>query len=115
MNLFDIVSYCFLLAGSVFSVIGGIGLIRLPEFYSRMHGGGITDAMGAGLLLIGLMVLAGPTLVAFKLFVILFFLIVASPSSCHALAKSALTQGLRPELDVDSDVELPSIGGGKVK
>lgn len=93
---------CFLLiAGAVFSIIGGVGLVRLPEFFSRMHGGGITDTMGAGLIMIGLIFLSGPTLATFKLAVILFFLTVTSPSSCHALAKSAISHGLKPELDVD--------------
>lgn len=109
MIAFEIASYFFLIAGATFSIVGGIGLVRLPEFYSRMHGGGITDTMGAGLVLIGLILLAGPTLVAFKLFVIMFFLTITSPSSCHALAKSALSKGLRPELDLESDVELPLI------
>lgn len=108
MIVLEIASYFFLIGGSVFSVIGGIGLVRLPEFFSRMHGGGITDTMGAGLVMIGLMLLAGPTLAAFKLLVILFFLVVTSPSACHALAKSAVMKGLRPELDVPSDIPLPT-------
>lgn len=95
----QVVGVILLLAGAVFSVIGGIGIVRLPEFYSRMHGSGITDTMGAGLVLVGLMFLSGSFLVAFKLFVILFFLMVTSPSSCHALAHSALAHGLEPVLD----------------
>jgi len=89
----------FLITGSIFAVIGGIGIVRLPEFYSRMHGSGITDTLGAGLILIGLMLLSGSLLVAFKLLVILFFLTVTSPSSCHALAHSALAHGIKPVLD----------------
>ncbi len=52
ITLFIIGRACLLL-GSIFAVIGGIGLLRLPDFYSRMHGGGITDTLGAGLILIG--------------------------------------------------------------
>ncbi len=115
MIVLEIASYFFLIAGALFSIIGGIGLVRLPEFYSRMHGGGITDTMGAELVLIGLILLAGPTLVAFKLLVILFFLTITSPSSCHALAKSALSKGLRPELDVKNDVQLPMLGEGNAE
>ncbi len=95
----QVIGVILLLAGAAFSVIGGIGIVRLPEFYSRMHGAGITDTMGAGLVLVGLMFLSGSFLVAFKLFVILFFLTVTSPSSCHALAHSALAHGLKPVLD----------------
>jgi multicomponent Na+:H+ antiporter subunit G len=89
-----------LISGSVFAIIGGFGICRLPEFYSRMHGAGLTDTMGAGLILAGLMVQAGLSLVTFKLLIILFFVLVTSPSSCHALARSALARGLKPELDV---------------
>lgn len=106
MIFLEIIGCFFLIAGALFSIIGGVGLVRLPEFFSRMHGGGITDTMGAGLVVIGLMFLAGPTLTAFKLVVILFFLTVTSPSSCHALAKSAITHGLKPELDVENDIPL---------
>ena len=95
-----LVSGGLLVGGSVFAMIGGLGICRLPEFYSRMHGAGITDTMGAGLILLGLMVQAGVSLVTFKLVIILFFLLVTSPSSCHALARSALARGLDPELDV---------------
>ena len=103
-----------LIAGGVFAIIGGIGIVRLPEFYSRLHGGGITDTAGAGLILIGLMLRSGVSLVTVKLAMILFFLMVASPSSCHALAKAALHWGVEPVLDTlplatrrtsDSDVD----------
>jgi multicomponent Na+:H+ antiporter subunit G len=115
MILLEIASYFFLIGGSAFSMIGGIGLVRLPEFYSRMHGGGITDTLGAGLLIVGLMLLAGPTLASFKLLVILFFMVVTSPSSCHALAKSALLKGLKPQLDIHTDVSLPTVDGAQSK
>ena len=94
-----VVSWICLVGGAYFSVIGGIGIVRLPEFYSRMHGGGITDTLGAGLIVVGLIFQAGISLVTFKLLAILFFLTVTSPSSCHALARSALAHGLQPVLD----------------
>ena len=97
MSLFlDILSWACILTGSLFAVVGGIGIVRLPDFYTRLHGGGITDTMGAGLLLLGLMFQAGMTLVTIKLMMILFFLFVTSPTSCHALANSALAHGLEP-------------------
>jgi multicomponent Na+:H+ antiporter subunit G len=99
-SIFWLITAVLLISGSIFSIIGGIGICRLPEFFSRMHGAGITDTMGAGMILLGLMVQAGVSLVTFKLIVILFFLLVTSPSSCHALAQSAIAHGLEPELDV---------------
>ena len=53
----DLVSMVLLLAGSAFVLIGGIGVLRLPDFYTRIHGAGITDTLGAGLVLLGLPVL----------------------------------------------------------
>ena len=101
MMILDLLSWFFLITGALFSMIGGLGIIRLPEFYSRMHGGGITDTLGAGLIVAGLMFQGGLSLSTLKLVMILFFLIVTSPTACHALAKSALSQGLKPELEND--------------
>ena len=97
-----IVSWALLLTGSFFAIVGGIGIVRLPEFFSRLHGGGITDTLGAALIIIGLCFAAGGWLVVAKLLMILFFLFVTSPSSCHALARSALSQGVMPVLEIDS-------------
>ena len=89
-SVIEVTTWALLMAGSVFAVIGGIGLLRLPDLFSRMHAAGITDTLGAGLLLAGLMVHAGFSLVTFKLICVLFFMLVASPTSTHALAKAAL-------------------------
>jgi multicomponent Na+:H+ antiporter subunit G len=94
----DVLSWILLVAGSLFAVVGGVGLLRLPDFYSRMHGAGMTDTMGATLILTGLMFQAGLTLVTIKLLMILFFLLVTSPTSTHALARSAIAHGLKPRL-----------------
>jgi len=115
MILLAILVWIFLIAGSFFAIVGGIGIVRLPEFFSRLHGGGITDTLGAGLIMIGLLIhgisgifaqpetqLMGHVLTTFKLLMILFFLTVTSPTSCHALAKSALTQGLKPVLEIET-------------
>ena len=96
MIVLEIISWIFLLAGSFFSIVGGIGIVRLPEFYSRLHGGGVTDTLGAALILIGLCFQIVNGFILAKLLMILFFLMVSSPSSCHALARSALSQGVEP-------------------
>lgn len=97
----DILSWIFLLLGSFFAIVGGIGIVRLPEFFSRLHGGGVTDTAGAGFIIVGLLFQSDGALVVAKLLIILFFLLVTSPASCHALAKSALLQGLVPVLEHD--------------
>ena len=96
--ILDVVSWICLIAGSLFCIIGGIGLLRLPDFYSRMHGAGITDTLGAALVLIGLMFQAGLTLVTVKLVMILAILWLTSPTSTHAIAKAAIQSGLKPLL-----------------
>jgi multicomponent Na+:H+ antiporter subunit G len=97
----DILTGICLLAGSVFAIIGGIGILRLPDLFARMHGAGITDTLGAGLILLGLMIEGGVSLVTVKLIMILVFLWISSPTSTHALARSALAHGVRPRLAGD--------------
>lgn len=94
----DLASWALLLLGSAFAVIGGVGMLRLPDFYTRMHGASLTDTLGAGLILIGLMLQAGFSLVTVKLVLILAFIFFTSPTSAHALAKAALGSGLKPLL-----------------
>ncbi|MFT5301359.1 MAG: multicomponent Na+:H+ antiporter subunit G [Mariniblastus sp.] len=100
--ILTILTWIFLLGGSFFAIVGGIGIVRLPEFFSRLHGGGITDTLGAGLIVTGLLFQEGISLTTAKLIMILFFLMVTSPTSCHALAKSALAQGLKPILEINT-------------
>jgi len=92
----DVLSWALLLGGSFFMVTGGIGLLRLPDFYTRIHAAGMTDTMGSWLILAGLMLQAGLTLVTLKLVLVLFFLVATSPLASHALAKAAWLHGLEP-------------------
>ncbi len=101
---FDMVSWICLVAGSLFCVIGGIGMLRMPDFYARGHSAGLTDTGGAGLILLGLMFQAGLTLVTVKLLMVLLFLYVTSPTATHALAKAAYAGGVRFAKSDDADV-----------
>jgi len=92
----EVLSWVMILSGSVFVIIGGVGLLRLPDFYTRIHAAGITDTLGSWLILIGLMLHEGFTLNAAKLAMLLFFLLATSPLSSHALAKAAFMRGLDP-------------------
>jgi multicomponent Na+:H+ antiporter subunit G len=94
----EILSWILLVAGGCFVIVGTLGVLRLPDMFARMHGAGITDTLGAGLVLGGLMLQAGPTLVAVKLAIILLFLLLTSPVSTHALARAALADGARPQV-----------------
>lgn len=104
----EILTWVLLVSGSCFALVGGLGLLRLPDFFTRMHGGGMTDTLGAWLVLSGLMVHAGFSLVTVKLALILFFLLVTSPTSTHALARSALSHGLLPLLRAPEEPPSPS-------
>ena len=97
----DIVSALLVLVGGFFLITGGIGLIRLPDFYTRLHAAGITDTAGAELVLLAMMVQGGFSWVTVKLILIGFFIFITSPSSTHAVANAAFTAGLVP-LEADS-------------
>ncbi len=97
----DILSWILIVIGGGAMLVGGIGVLRFPDVYTRMHAASITDTLGVGALLFGLILQAGLTLVAAKLFIILLFLFVTSPTSSFALAHAALNAGVEPKLDHD--------------
>ena len=105
MGLFlDIVSWVFLLAGSFFAVVGALGVIRMPDLFTRLHAAGVTDTMGAGLILVGLMFQGGISLVTVKLFVVLGFLWFSSPVSTYALSRATLASGQEPFWSEDMEI-----------
>lgn len=92
----DAVSWVCLVTGGFVSVIGAVGLVRMPSFFTRMHAASLIDTLGAGLILLGLMLQAGLTLVTVKLAVMGLLLLFASPTATHALAKAAVARGVDP-------------------
>ena len=107
-QVLDILSWLLLLAGATFVIIGAFGMLRLPDFYSRLHPAGLTDTMGAGLILLGLLLQAETVIVGVKLLIIAVFLLFTSPTSAHATARAAMAAGLRIW-------QAPGAGGGKPK
>jgi len=105
--LIDVVSWGFIIAGSGFIIVGAAGIIRLPDFWSRLHAASVIDSAGMGLLLLGMILQAGFTLIAFKLLLIGIFLFITGPTSTHAVANAALVSGSRP-LGDDSAVPISS-------
>jgi len=103
--ILDLISAGLLAAGSIFVLIGAFGLIRLPDFYTRLHAAGITDTLGAELILLGLMFQAGLSLVTVKLILISLFIFFTSPTATHAVANAARVMGLKPMLVPDKDLE----------
>ena len=96
MDLLQWLSAILLLSGCALGVIGGIGINRFPDFYTRMHAAGVTDTLCAGLFFGGLMIHFGLTLASAKLFLIFLFMLFTCPTSTHALAKAARHSGLEP-------------------
>lgn len=94
--LLDILSWGLMTVGSVFLIIGGIGVVRLPDVFARMHGAGIIDTLGVGAVFSGLMIQAGFSLVSAKLVLIIVFILFTSPTATHALARAALHGGVHP-------------------
>ncbi len=94
--LLDLLSWVLLLSGVAFALIGCAGLLRMPDFYTRLHAASITDTLGAGLILLGLALQAGWTLITVKLLLILAFLWFTGPIATHALARAALADPANP-------------------
>lgn len=106
MDIFlSILSWILMSVGAFFVFVGAIGVWRFPDFYSRMHAAGVTDTLGAELVIFGLIVQAfvlldgsAAILIAVKLLIIGLFLFFTSPTSTHAIANAAYTAKLKPFL-----------------
>jgi len=98
-TIVEILSGFCLLIGSFLCISGGVGILKFPDFYTRMHAAGVSDTLGAGMILVGLMLQNPDTLVVIKLLMILVMTLFINPTAGHALAKAAFHNGLMPVLD----------------
>lgn len=92
----EIVSWLLILSGGFFTIVGAFGIWRFRDFWARLHAASITDSAGMILLLAGMGVQAGFTLVTVKLIIIGVFLFITGPTATHAVANAALVSGRRP-------------------
>jgi multicomponent Na+:H+ antiporter subunit G len=99
IDIVTIASAILLLVGSVFTLIGSIGIVRMPDVFTRLHAAGITDTLGAAGVLLGLALKAGFSLLLVKLLLMLVFSLLLNPTACHALARAALHGLRRPWMD----------------
>jgi multicomponent Na+:H+ antiporter subunit G len=90
----DWVSAVFLAGGAFFLVVSTVGLLRLPDFFSRSHAVGKSETLGSLLLLAGLAIQNGFALESAKLVLILIFIAATNPSGVHVLSRAALRKGL---------------------
>ena len=93
--ILDILSWLLIITGSFFSVVGAVGLIRFPDFYTRIHAAGLTDTLGAWCILIGIAIQCNSFLILIKILLILFFIFFTSPTGTHALARAGLASNLK--------------------
>ena len=94
--LIPILSGCFILLGVLALLIGGLGLLRLPDVYCRIHAVGMIDTAGASFIILGLAIHEGVSLVTVKLLFIGIFLFFTSPIATHAVAQVAFKYGVVP-------------------
>lgn len=94
-------SWLLIVSGSLFYLIGAIGLVRMPDVFTRMHAVSVSDTLGAALLIFGMMLQAGWSLNTGKLAVILALFLFTAPIATHALARAAMYAGLKPGLVED--------------
>lgn len=88
--LIEAASWVLIVAGSFFVLVGGIGVLRMPDFYTRLHGSSLTDSLGTFAVLFGLMLQFGLSLATLKLVAIALFLFLTNPTAAYALAHAAL-------------------------
>ena len=107
----DALAWLLVLSGSFFLFIGSLGMVRLKDFWARIHAASIIDSAGAGLLLFGMMLGTGLSLVTVKLVLIVVFLAITGPTASHAVVNAAFSIGSRPkgllEDATEGVVELP--------
>ena len=94
--ILDILSWISIGIGIVFVMVGSLGLIRMPDLFTRLHASSVADTAGASFMLLGFMLQAGLSLVTLKLVLILVFLLFTAPTAAHALAHAALLGGVVP-------------------
>lgn len=96
-SMFQIISWVLISGGTFFTVVGAAGTLRFPDFWARLHAASVTDSGGVVLIVAGLCLHEGWTLVTVKLLIIAIFLFITGPTSTHAIANAALISGLRPK------------------
>ena len=89
----EVVAAIFILGGIVFFIGSAIGMLRLPDFYTRVHASGNSETLGCMLSFIGLMIYEGPTLTSLKMAFVFLLVFMANPIGSHILGKAAYKSG----------------------
>ena len=91
-----IIAILFLLTGFFFVVVAAVGVLRLPDFYSRMHAAGKSETLGMILCFSGLALYEGFNVTSIKFLIIAFFILFANPIGTHIISREAYRSGLKP-------------------
>ena len=92
----EMISYILISFGLFFMGISALGLIRLPDFFTRTHAVSKTETLGISLVLIGLIFESGISIVSLKIFLVVAFVFIANPIASHLLSRSAIKNGTIP-------------------
>ncbi len=98
-EIISAVSAVFLIAGTFFAFTGAVGMLRMPDFFSRVHPAGKTDTLAQTLFMVGLLLQASGSVTgieAIKLVMITALLFLTTPTATHAITQAAYKGGLRP-------------------
>jgi multicomponent Na+:H+ antiporter subunit G len=96
MHGIDIIATVFMAGGAFFMITGAAGLLRLPDFYTRLHATGKCDTLGEVLIIVGCMIYQGWSFITLKLIFLSLFIFIANPTGTHAIMKAAYVTGLKP-------------------
>ncbi|GAA5507985.1 monovalent cation/H(+) antiporter subunit G [Novipirellula caenicola] len=96
MSILDMASLVLIAVGCLFFIAGSVGMLRLPDVFTRLHATTKADNVGLGLLVLGLLLRSGSMFVASKLVLIWLLVLVAGATTCHLIAQSAVRRGERP-------------------
>ena len=97
MSVISLLSDLFLLLGGILTLTGAVGLLRLPDFFTRLHAASVTESLAAPLLIIGIMLKTGLSLESAKLALVIVIMVVANPTITYALCRAAAHGGKKPE------------------
>jgi len=98
MSMLDIASWALMSLGGLFCVIGAVGLLRMPTFFTRTHAASVIDTLGAGFIILGLILQSGWSLATVKMIILGLLIFFTSPTAGHSLANAAFRRGIKPGL-----------------
>ena len=98
LGILEIIGWGCMAAGSFFILSGAVGLLRMPDFFTRLHPAVMNDSAGLTLMLLGLLLLMPLGIISAKILLVILFSMITSSTAAHALAKAAIHSGVKPHL-----------------